>query len=375
MQPCEKMCMKWMRGITVICRARRLWRNLVLALLVLPTMGQAAGKLVIDETRWVSVGAGVRASVNFVEDAAPSSDDVDTDFTLNNARLYVKGQIFHGILATLTTEFDEDEESIRLFNGILRFEFTEALNVWLGRFTAPSDRANIQGPFYLLNLDFPFVSAFPAVFDGQNDGLAVWGELFDQRFKYQIGVFDGVEGAPNLDDHVLFAVRFMYNFFDLEPGYYSASTYYGAKKIFAIGAALQVQGDAAGTTDNPEDFVGFNLDVLFEYPLALGVITFEAAYYHYDRPLANLPDGDAFYVQGGFLFPNKIWVGQFQPVFRVQHLNVDESDTALDTTHYDLGLNYIIKGFDARLMFEYTRVVVDGGKDRHEVHFLAQVQI
>jgi hypothetical protein len=347
-------------------------------ILILPVIGHAAAKISLDETRWVSVGAGLRASVNFVEDAAPSGDNFSTDFTLNNARLYVNGQIFEGILATLTTEFDEDEESVRLFNGILRFEFTEVFNVWLGRFTAPSDRANIQGPFYLLNLSFPFVSVFPAVFDGQSDGLAVWGTFLNQRLKYQVGAFDGVEGAPNFDDHPLFAFRLMYNLFDPEPGYYSASTYYGEKKVLAVGLALQFQRDAAGTDIDSEDFTGFSIDVLFEYPLPQGVVTLEGAFYLYDfgnAPLATQTDGTAFYLQGGFLFPQPIGIGQFQPVFRVQHFDIDAPDTRPDTSRYDLGLNYIIRGFDARVMFEYSRVVIDGGEDLNEFHFLAQIQI
>lgn len=356
----------------------RPWCGLIFMILILPVIGHAAVKISLDDTRWVSVGAGLRASVNFVEDAAPSGDHFSTDFTLNNARLYVNGQIFKGILATLTTEFDEDEETVRLFNGILRFEFTEVFNVWLGRFTAPSDRANIQGPFYLLNLSFPFVSVYPAVFDGQSDGLAVWGTLLNQRLKYQVGAFDGVEGAPNFDDHPLFAVRLMYDFFDPEPGYYSASTYYGAKKILALGFSLQFQSDAAGMDDDPKDFTGFNIDVLFEYPLPQGVLTLESAFYLYDydnEPLSSQTDGKAFYVQGGFLFPKKIGVGQFQPVFRVQHFEIDAPNSRPDTSRYDLGLNYIIRAFDARVMFEYSRVDIDGGDDRNEFHFLAQIQI
>ena len=107
---------------------------------------------------------------------------------------------------------------------------TDAFNVWLGRLLPPSDRANLDGPFYLLNLDFPFVSAFPAIFAGRDDGGAIWGELLDKHFKYQVGVFNGVRGkdSPNRKDSVLLAARLVYNFLDPEPGYYNASTYYGS---------------------------------------------------------------------------------------------------------------------------------------------------
>jgi hypothetical protein len=225
--------------------------------------------------------------------------------------------------------------------------------------------------------EFRGIRNFPAIFAGRDDGLAVWGQFLDKRLKYQVGVFEGVNGEPNTDDEVLFAARLVYNVFDPEPGYYNASTYYGAKNILALGVTVQFQQDAAGTVGNAKDYTGFNVDVLFEHPMTFGTVTLEGAYYYYDfgnQPLAGQIDGEAYYVQGGFLFPQKIGIGQFQPVLRVQHFDVDAPAATPDTTRFDFGLNYIISGFDARIMFEFTQVQVDDGKDFNEIQFLAQLQ-
>lgn len=358
------------------------WSALALVCLFLPMAAEAGAKIQIDETRWVSLGGGLRASANFLEDAAPSGSDYSKDFALNNARLYVNGQIFKGIFATFNTEFMEnDEAEVRVLDGIVRLEFTDVFKVWLGRFLPPSDRANLDGPFYLMNLDFPFVSAFPAIFAGRDDGAAIWGELFDKRFKYQVGLFEGTQGRPNLKDRVLLAARLVYNFLDPEPGYYNASTYYGSKKIFALGSTVRYQKDAAGTAANPESFVGFNFDALFEYPLPAGVVTLEGGFYRYDygnSPLGGLIDGQAYYGQAGFLFPQKIGIGQLQPVVRVQHFDVDvpgpTAGLTSDTTRANFGLNYIIAGHDARVMFDFTRVFIANSKDLNEVKLLVQVQ-
>ena len=87
------------------------WSVLALVCLFLPAVAAAGAKLQIDETRWVSLGGGLRASANFIEDAAPSGSDYSKDFRVNNARLYVNGQIFKGILATFNTEFVEGDEA------------------------------------------------------------------------------------------------------------------------------------------------------------------------------------------------------------------------------------------------------------------------
>jgi len=360
------------------------WGVLALLCLCLPIAATAGAKLQIDQTRWVSLGGGLRASANFIEDAAPTGSDYSKEFKVNNARLYVDGQIFKNIFATLNTEFVEnDDAKVRILDGIVRFEFADAFNIWGGRMLPPSDRANLDGPFYLLNLDFPFVSAFPAIFAGRNDGGALWGQLFDKHFKYQVGVFEGVRGitSPNRKDNVLLAARLVYNFLDPEPGYYNASTYYGTKKIFALGTTVHYQADAAGTAARPTDFVGFNVDALFEYPLPAGVITLEGGFYLYDyanRPFGGQIDGRAYYGQVGFLFPQKIGIGQLQPVARVQHFDIDTPAPAAgitaDTTRANFGLNYVIAGHDARVMFDFTRVFINSAKDLNEVKLLVQVQ-
>jgi len=39
----------------------------------------------------------------------------------------------------------------------------------------PSDRSNLSGPFFINGWDYPFVSNYPNVFEGRDDGVAYWG--------------------------------------------------------------------------------------------------------------------------------------------------------------------------------------------------------
>src|SRR5574341_1051679 len=93
------------------------WGVLALICLFLPITAAAGAKLQIDETRWVSVGGGLRASANFIEDAAPNGRDYSKDFKLDNARLYFDGQAFKGILATFNTEYGSDDNKVQVLDG------------------------------------------------------------------------------------------------------------------------------------------------------------------------------------------------------------------------------------------------------------------
>jgi hypothetical protein len=325
-----------------------------------PSLVKAGAKISIDDTKWVSIGAGLRTSFRATEDAASGGSDYSKDFEVDNIRLYLNGQVYKGIKFEFNTERDDD--SIRVLDAIGKLEFFDLLNIWGGRLLPPSDRSNLDGPFYLNAWDFPFVQAYPAVFAGRDDGVAVWGQIGGGRYKYQIGAFQGRDdasalgGDPNQDDNLLYAGRLTFNFWDPEPGYYNSSIYYGDKDVLALGLVAQYQSDGAGTAKRPGNFKGFNVDFLLEKNLGTyGVVNLEAAYYNYDLddvPDATLIQGDSYFVLASYLFPNKIGWGRFEPLVRYQHFDRDDGNIEGqrgDRERYEVGVNYIIDGHNARL--------------------------
>lgn len=329
--------------------------SLTLGLLT-ATAADAGGTIKFGEDKSVTIGAKLRTSFNIVENGAPNSTDYSKDFALNSIRLSLSGQVMKGVNLVFNTERKPDG-TVSVLDGIAQFGFSDMFNVWAGRFLPPSDRSNLSGSYNLATWDFPFVQAYPAIFAGRDDGLALWGQTGGGKFKYQVGAFQGRSGAgtSNQSDNPLYAGRVMLNFWDPEPGYYNQSTYYGAKEILAAGLTVQTQSDGVGTAASPDDFLGWSVDALMEKKIGANVLSLEGAYYSYDTGSVIDPrqiDGDGYFVQVGYLFGGKVGPGKLQPHVRYQSLDV--TGAATKHTRYDLGVNYILDGHNARMSFIFS---------------------
>lgn len=356
----------------------------------------AGGKIQMDETKWVSVGVGLRASYATVEDAAPNGQDWNNNFGLENLRLYVNGQLHKYIKLEFNTDCTNCSGSgtMIILDAIGKFEFNQYFNIWAGRLLAPSDRAELDGPYFQNTFDFNKTPFYPQDFGnpgaglgsptagvgtaagrfGRDDGINIWGAFFeDKRLTYVVGVFDGLDGFGNTGDSPLWAGRFSFNFLNVEknPGYYTSSTYYGkGGNIFTVAFAIQHQAGGAGTAANPANFTGYSVDALYERVFSNNsVLTLEGEYKVFDTNLnaAALAsaacfcifDGDAWTATGLYLFPQKVGIGQIQPYARFTE-NIPDNSPSRD--EFEVGLNYIIDGHNAKvsLFYQYGDIATKG---------------
>ena len=357
--------------------------------LIASTAAIAGGTLTFGDDKWISIGAGLRTSFNAIENGSADGGSYSKDFKLDSIRLYVNGSVNKYFKVTFNTE-RQDDDSLRVLDAIARLEVNDQFNVWAGRMLSPSDRANLDGPYYLSTWNFPFTSNYPAIFAGRDDGAAVWGEtgVGSGHFKYQFGASQGChkggacDTGANGSDKLLYSGRLTYNFWDDEPGYYASSDYYGSKDVLAIGLVGQYQSDAVGTSSKARKFFGWNLDALMDKKLDNGgVVNLEGAYYQYNADVdpvnrGGLYDGNSWFALAGYLFPQKVWIGQFQPHVRYQYL--DNNDVG-KTKQWEMGVNYIIEGHNARvsLVGGSRNDDPDGGKseDNKFVQLGVQLQI
>jgi hypothetical protein len=347
----------------------------------------AGAKFEAGDDKWLSIGIGARTSFTAVENGSPSGDDWSNDFNLDSARIYINGQINKYVGFEFNTEcfwcssnapFDTE---YGVLDAIGKFTISPEFNVWVGRMLVPADREEMSGPYYANIWNWAKTPFGPADWGedhgtgnaglyGRDEGVTVWGKLgSEERFTYAIGAFEGLENSATVnadpDDNFLYAARFSYNFLNVEkaPGYYTGSTNYGgAGDIFTVSVAAQYEEDAAGVVGNLGDFTGLYFDFIYETVLANdGVITVEGAYKDFDLDgktnAFGLFEGDSWKMTGLYLFPTEIGIGKIQPY--IAYSEVDP-EAGAQTETIDVGFNYIIDGFNSRVMVAYTNTDTAG---------------
>jgi hypothetical protein len=349
--------------------------GLLAGLLLISTVAQAGGVIKISDAKWVNVGASLRTELSMIEGAAPNGNDDSFDIDLNSFRMYMNAALQEDIKLDVQVERDGVGD-VDILDGYVKFEFSKNLNIWAGRFIPPTDRSNLSGSYNLPTWDYPgVVSQYPNIKGGRDDGIMVWGAPGEGRYLYSIGLFDGVEGAPNAEDNPMIAARFAVNFWDPE-GYLTRSTYYGSKDILSVGLAFVQQAESVGDPLNPGDYSAYNVDFMLEKNLANGGVgTIEAAYYDYydNGGPAAAGEGTAYLLSFAYLLPGKVGPGKLQPSLRLQTF---EPDTAnLETTdRWDIGLTSVIDGHNTRVGLYYGNLDI-GGDDTTIIKLGLQVKI
>ncbi len=368
---------------------KKLWESvtrgiLSTALLASAQYANAGAELKMGDDAGITLGLGMRSSYTSLEKGAPNGTSRSNDFAIENARLYLGAHYGKVIKATFNTERTGGTaatggDSIRVMDAIVQLEFMPEFNIWMGRMLPPSDRANLYGPFFALPWSYPGVASnYPNLAVGRDNGLMVWGKPFGGKLVYSGGVFEGHNKAAALSgasDKLLYAGRLAFNIWDPEPApaHYTGGWYGGGKDIFTVAVAGVSQTDGVGTVATPGKLKIWSADLLVEKKFSAGVPTFEAAYYKYKlgavdcgsgEPgapacvggdnIGGQVDGKSYLLSGAFLFAQKIVWGQVQPFVRYQKFERSLSNTTNTAT--DFGVNYIIKGPNAKISAMYTKM-------------------
>ncbi len=321
----------------------------------------------------VSLGSGSNGSVgsDLLGNPASGGDQLDS-YGLNNVRLYVNASAYGWLGLEVNTESSAGNPQATLgatiLDAVAKVKFSDSINLWTGRMLAPSDRANLSGPYYgNIGNGAPTGSRHYMNGNeqaGRDDGIAIWGNVGgDMNLKYQVGLFDGNEAS---NDEQMFAGRLVLNLWDDEPGYYNASTYYGEKEILAIGISYQSESAFDDDTDPTTPGLagagggGFEdamaIDILVEKSIeGLGTATLDLAWNDYSAAEATPaldPNGDADSVSVfvALLMDNEIALGPMSGKLRpyIQYIT-----DGTNGDEYAIGIQHVINGHKASLCLEY----------------------
>jgi hypothetical protein len=360
-----------------------------LSLLAASPAVQAETEFKLGDEAGLTAGIGIRSSFNMLENGSPGKD-----FTIDNARLFFSGHYGKVLKGTLNLEKEgSGGNTDGVLDAYIGLEFNDYFNIWFGRHLPPQDRANGYGPFYALPWDYPLVaSAYPNQQNGRDEGITFWGKLFSGKLVWAGGAYDGHNHTAAASPKLAYSGRVAYHIWDPEPApaYLAGGWYGGSKDILTIGLGGFSQKDAAGANTPP--VVGklniWNVDVLFEKKFSIGVPTLEGAYYEYG---VHAPDGvpaGRLYGPGfgvatpgksqllgaAWLFNGKVGWGQLQPFYRYQIYKPDIVGLT-DSKQQDFGVNYIIKGPNAKVTAEFSQLEFGPVPGTKQDRFILGVQL
>lgn len=128
----------------------------------------------------------IQADTRIYEQAG--QDPVTSGFYLPRTRFYFDGHLTKPIEYQLSIQ--RGYSDINVLNAFINFNYDQRLQLRVGRFKTP-----FTYEFYKYNafrLLAPERSLFTDNFAANRQlGIMGWGELFDKRFEYNVGVFDG----------------------------------------------------------------------------------------------------------------------------------------------------------------------------------------
>jgi hypothetical protein len=253
--------------------------------------------------------------------------------------------------------------SFAILDAIAQIKVVDEFQVWIGQHIPANDRNNMNGPFFGNTWNFGIaVEEYPFDVGARDRGATAWGLIAGGRLKYHASIVDLQPGRKI--ENARYAGRLTLHLLEPEAFYYNSGTYWGTKDVLAIGAVFQSQKGPSGVPNS--DFSGFSFDALFEKNTGdTGTFTVEAGYWNYESTenayvvnqgtvdsglgVAGPYPGNAFMGIVSWLTADNIGPGKLQPNARIQYADW----TTQQRTVFDLGLTYVIDGFNHKYHLNY----------------------
>lgn len=318
------------------------------------------------------------------DNGAGADDDDSMEFNFRRNRIALMGA--YGKLGLyVQTEYSEDvnispfavtdgsSSNFQMLDAQIRYKFSNALQVRAGKFKYNLTRENLESCEDPLSLDRSVMIRAPYV-STRDKGVAVFGNLFEDKFQYRVDVMNGRnDSASAPDSNFRYTARAHVSLLDPEKGYGYKGTYMGKKKVLTIGAAYSMEKDVAysdATELDAVDYKAWTADLFFEYPLEdIGTFTFSTAYVDYDLDDAYQGDDadtltygltgekNGGYTKIGYMLPNT----PLQFFVRAENWSFAQLDSIFDQEidWYGGGFNYYFRGQQLKLTVEYSATDYD----------------
>ena len=295
------------------------------------------------------------------------------DLYLRRSRLTLGGQV--SPLVDFYVQLDDDNRGknfssstgIKTRDAWIQMNSGAGWKMMAGIFPAQFSRSRLSSPFSFVALERPMIDEMmldSTELDGKrNRGLLVWGNL--GGFQYRIAGGKGAKPqASELGkESIRYNGRVQIAFMDNEEDFIYKETYLGEKSLFTVGFGIDRQDKAS--TDilgRVADYSAWTADLAMEGKGESGMMSLNAAYYFYDWGNTEKRNAAGYYAQGSGWQATTSFVsldkssGAIQPYVRYATWNAASAAPASSQRRISLGINYLLRGNDAKVVLEMEQV-------------------
>jgi hypothetical protein len=237
-----------------------------------PAAGPA--QLKVSDTINIRFGVLLQPQADFSENTTGGTIE---NFWIRRTRFIAAGQVSKNAFFFFQTENNrlggavngatKSTAGFQTTDAVFEYRYSKPLNLWAGLIYLPTSREALKSSAteFMIDVNSYAYTATTALAGtgGRDTGFMLRGYAFNDHLEYRGGVFQGLRNATSRNAFRKIA-RVQYNFFDTEtynlPSY--AGSYFGTKKIVALGGAWDQQNDYKGPT----------VDLFIDWPTSFGCI-------------------------------------------------------------------------------------------------------
>lgn len=315
------------------------------------------GKTTIT-ARNAKIEIGNRVQVRYTQQE-PEEGESKGSFRVRRAKFAVSGTVYD--VWKFKTQAVWSGGSTTLEDAYIEYAANPMATVWFGQGKAWFGRQELTSSGSQQFVDRSIVSERFAA--GRDQGLSLIGKNPGKTFEYNVGIYNGNgrNASSNDDDEFLTVGRLVWTPFGEYKLEESALDYPSSPKL-ALGIA------AMDTTDGGDDVSRVGVEAAFK----LGGFNTVAEYYTESLDFGDGSgelDTDGFYIQLGYLFPNK----KFELAGRYAAISPDVAGDA-DEIETGIAASYYLQKHGQKLQADF-RQVEDEASGTTDDEFRLQFQI
>jgi hypothetical protein len=294
---------------------------------------------------------------------------------VRRASLYLGGQVAPNVTFYIRTDNTNlgkapkgSGSSFFIEDAYLEWQVASSFILDAGLILIPLCRNCLEQSVRQLTLDygsFSFLSnSLTQSSVARDTGFQAKGYLADDRLEVRVGAFQGRrEGGSR--NSFRSAGRVQYNFFDTEKGQFYPGTYLGTKKVLAVGAGYDLQGD----------YRAYAADIFLDLPVRGGDgVTAQVDFIRWDGGEtfpSLLPQNDLF-LEGGYYISS----AKLLPWARYESQSfVSSGDTLRDQKRFQVGVTWYRNAHNFNIRAAWGRVIPRADGVRSTNQLTVQIQL